>query len=210
MDMLIPLLVIVLLLVVVTSVLRKQRSHRRQKMIDHYRFPARVTAKVRQQYPHLTDQQVEQVITGLREYFHVCNAAGAAMVAMPSQVVDVAWHEFILFTRQYQQFCNAALGRFLHHTPAEAMESPTRAQNGIRRAWRIACIREGIRPKDADRLPLLFALDAELGIEDGFHYSLNCQGRKDSHYCASHIGCSSGCGGDSGGDSGCGGGCGGD
>ncbi len=49
---------------------------------------------------------------------------------MPSQVVDDAWHEFILFTRAYQQYCNKALGRYLHHTPAEAMDSPTIAQEG--------------------------------------------------------------------------------
>jgi hypothetical protein len=79
---------------------------------------------------------------------------------MPSQVVDDAWHEFILFTRQYQQFCERGLGRFLHHTPAEAMRSPTDAQDGIKRAWRLACQRDGIDPKAPQSLPLLFALDA--------------------------------------------------
>ena len=87
---------------------------------------------------------------------------------MPSQVVDVAWHEFILFTRDYRDFCQRGLGRFLHHVPAEAMAAPTDAQEGIRRAWYFACRDEGIAPRQAHRLPLLFALDAELGIADGF------------------------------------------
>jgi hypothetical protein len=77
---------------------------------------------------------------------------------MPSQVVDDAWHEFILFTRQYQQFCERGLGRFLHHTPAEAMRSPTDAQDGIKRAWRLACRRDGIDPKAPQSLPLLLRL----------------------------------------------------
>jgi hypothetical protein len=128
------------------------------------------------------------------------------MVSMPSQVVDVAWHEFILFTRKYEHFCSNAIGRFLHHTPAEAMESQTVAQAGIKKAWRISCLRENISPSSPTKLPLLFSIDAELSIPDGFEYSLNCKKNGSAGYCAGHIGCG-GCGGDSGG---CGGGCGGD
>ena len=96
---------------------------------------------------------------GLREYFHLCNIAGKRMVSMPSQAVDLAWHEFILFTKQYETFCTNAFGRFLHHTPAEAMTSPTVAQTGIKTAWRISCYREKMQPKSATRLPMLFAMD---------------------------------------------------
>jgi len=144
---------------------------------------------------------------------------------MPSQAVDVAWHEFILFTRAYQAYCARAIGRFLHHTPTEAMKTPTLAQEGIRRAWRLACAKEGIAPAAPTRLPLLFAIDGLLAIEDGYRYSLDCRDKSSplygDGYCAGHIGCASGCGGDSGcssdaggdggGDGGgCGGGCGGD
>ncbi|MET1079339.1 MAG: hypothetical protein ABWY06_15110 [Pseudomonas sp.] len=90
---------------------------------------------------------------------------------MPSQAVDLAWHECILHTRLYQHFCRPSLGRFLHHIPSEAM----RAQASIRRAWRLACAREGIDSKRSNRLQLLFALDAELGIVCGFRYQLHCR-----------------------------------
>ena len=120
----------------------------------------------------------------------------------------------ILFTRRYDQFCRNAFGRFLHHTPAEAMRSPTAAGDAIRRAWRLACAREQIDPRKPERLPRLFALDAALLIAGGFIYQLDClaAGNTGSGFCASHIGCAGGCSGDSGsadGDGG-GGGCGGD
>lgn len=200
---------------------------RRVAFINSYPFPTKVTESVKAKYPHLSDADVERVIDGLRSYFQACNQAGKKTVSMPSQVVDIAWHEFILFTRDYQQFCKRAFGRFLHHTPAEAMSSPIRAQNGIKRAWAHACQLEKIQPKAAYRLPLLFALDAQLKIPDGFTYTLNCQaypGQQSgdgttSPYCATHIGCSSsgskifGCAGGNGSDSGSsgcsGGGCGG-
>ncbi|HLO64229.1 MAG TPA: hypothetical protein VK165_14825 [Azonexus sp.] len=176
--------------------------------------------------PELDAVQRATVLDGLREYFLFCRQAGRRMVAMPSQAVDDAWHEFILFTRQYDSFCSGAFGCFLHHTPAEAMRSPTQASKGLRRAWRLACAHERIDSRTPDRLPRLFALDASLGIAGGFIYHLDCmaarQGGDAAGYCASHLGCSSGCGGggsgsdgcsgDSGsgsGDSGGGGGCGG-
>jgi hypothetical protein len=157
--------------------------------------------------------QVAKVIKGLHSYFHVSSQAGRRMVSMPSQVVDVAWHECILFTHDYQAFCRKALGRFLHHVPAEAMHSPTVAQQGIKHVWRLSCLLEGISPQSPDRLPLLFALDAELEFPDEFRYSLDCTkgGHRGNSFCGSHVGCSS-CGGDTGcgSDSGRGGGGGGD
>ena len=184
------------------------QKSRRTAFIDGYAFPGRVRDKVAEHYPHLSGPQLDDVMTGLREYFHICNLAGRRMVAMPSQVVDVAWHEFLLFTRQYRDFCKQGLGRFLDHTPAEAMESPTKAQNGIKRAWRLSCHRAKEDVKNPTALPVLFALDSQLAIADGFEYELNCL-TTDDKYCAGHIGGCGGCGGCSGGD-GCGGGCGGD
>lgn len=218
-DNLIPLVLAAIALFALYKAYRKARQARRGRLIDSYPFPQSIAAKVSKTYPHLSDAEVMRVMQGLREYFHLCNAAGRRMVSMPSQAVDVAWHEFILFTKKYEYFCKKALGRFLHHTPAEAMSSPTIAQKGIKRTWRLACLREGLQPRAADRLPLLFAMDAQLNIPGGFRYAMDCQRAPGSHYCATHIGCSSGfiggcssgctsgCGGDSsGGDGGCGGG----
>lgn len=35
----------------------------------------------------------------------------------PSLQVDLAWHEFILFTRLYHGFCEQHFSRFIHHSP---------------------------------------------------------------------------------------------
>lgn len=203
---------------------RRSAVVRRSRYIDGYVFPQTVKQRLLEKYPHLTSAQADMVLNGLRDYFHICNIAGKKLVSMPSQAVDVVWHEFILFTLQYQNFCKKALGRFLHHVPAEAMKRPTAAQQGIKLAWKIACQCENISPKSPDRLPRIFAIDALLAIPDGFSYALNCRNRNKNSdgtsagtYCAGDIGCSSGCGSSScasdssGADGGgsCGGGCGG-
>lgn len=205
------------LLTIATWGTHRYRRSQRVSYLDGYGFPSRLQRAVLKRYPHLQETQSRQVIDALRQYFHLCRIGGRRNIAMPSQVVDVAWHEFILFTRLYRTFCNRAFGRFLHHTPAEAMSSPEIAQRGIRNAWRLACRLEGIDPRHPERLPILFAIDSELGIDDGFHYVTDCRNiarHKDDApvYCASSIGCGSGCGsgcsGDSGGGSSCGSSCG--
>ncbi|TSE05461.1 hypothetical protein [Aquimarina algiphila] len=37
----------------------------------------------------------------------------------PSYLVNLVWHEFILFTRFYEQFCLKHYTRFIHHTPGK-------------------------------------------------------------------------------------------
>jgi hypothetical protein len=181
----------------------KRRQLRQLAFIESYQFHPALERRVLAKYPHLSAQQLVMVFDGLRDYFHLCQRARRRMVAMPSQVVDMAWHEFILFTKAYSHFSRAAIGRYLHHTPTEAMRTPTLAQEGIKRAWRLACAKESINPSHPHRLPLIFAIDGLLNIEDGFKYSLDCQDKSSpnygSGYCAGHIGCTSGCGGDSGG-----------
>jgi hypothetical protein len=187
----------------------RARRSRQLAYIRDYEFHPALARKVKEKYPHLSDENVKTVFQALRDYFHICNVARNRMVAMPSQVVDVVWHEFILFTRTYENFCKRAIGRFLHHTPTEAMRTPTSAEEGIKRAWRLACAKERMSPFHPKRLPLLFAIDGMLDIPDGFKYSLECRDRSSpmygSGYCAGHIGCASGCAGDSGGSSGSGG-----
>ena len=186
-------------------------SERRKLLqLATYGFPDHLQKRLQATYPHLTPEECAKVLDGLRQFFAISILAGGRRIAMPSQAVDEAWHEFILSTRAYQAFCQRVLGRFLHHTPAEAMLSPRYAQQGIRLAWRLACGRERIDPKRPARLPLLFAIDGALRIPGGYTYALNC-GLGGDRYCAGSIGCSSGCGGGGcSGDGGCGGGCGGD
>jgi hypothetical protein len=37
----------------------------------------------------------------------------------PSTTVDIGWHTFILYTREYADFCQRLGGRFIHHAPAD-------------------------------------------------------------------------------------------
>lgn len=40
----------------------------------------------------------------------------------PSKQVDIGWHAFLAYTRQYQEFCVKVAGRFIHHAPIDTPE----------------------------------------------------------------------------------------
>lgn len=182
---------------------RKEQQNKQLKYIKNYKFSPVLLKRVQEKHDYLTPANMKKVEEALRDYFYICNQAKGKMVAMPSEIVDVAWHEFLLFTREYQIFCKKAFGRFLHHTPTEAMKSKFSAQTGIKRAWRLACAKEKIDPQTPKKLPLIFAIDKKLNIKGGFTYALNCQSKSSTSsscggYCATDIGCTSSCVGASG------------
>ncbi len=193
---------------------------RRTEFIRTYSFPQGLLARLAAKYPDLTLKQQQLVARGLRKFF-LCNLmAKGEFVSMPSKVVDDLWHEFILFTKHYDAFCKKAFGKFLHHTPAVVLGSQSVANQGLRRTWVLACRDETIHPLTPSRLPLLFALDSKLNIENGFRYAPDCDALRDkpgdantlSVTCATEFGGSGGFGdlgfssdGGSDGGSGCGG-----
>jgi hypothetical protein len=205
---------------------------RRAEFIRTYTLPKGLFEKLVQRRPQLEGKDCSLVARALRQFFLAYLNSGRRMVSMPSQVADDLWHEFILYTREYERFCRQAFGGFLHHSPAVVMGSQAIADQGLRRVWWQCCKEENINPRKATRLPLLFALDAKLKIADGFNYVVNCDAvrRQGAHgggttratYCGADLspigasGCGgSGCsgggffGGDGGGSSdggGCGGG----
>ena len=204
---------------------------RREAYIRTYMFPPTVFAKFHKLRPTLDVKEQQLVARGLRQFFLAFHKSGRRRVAMPSQVVDELWHEFILCTREYEKFCQQAFDMFLHHTPAVTLGAERSDNEGLRRVWWFSCLEENIDPRKATRLPLLFAIDRKLGIANGFVYSLDCrrapaevaQGTAAGTQCAEAFGdsgvdggtdgfgCSAGdsAGGDGGDGGGCGGGCGG-
>lgn len=202
---------------------RFNRTLKRESFIRQFVFPNAVLQAVKKTYPHLEEKHLYLTAHALRSYFLVNLRAGSNVVGMPSRVVDVLWHEFILDTKAYQAFCSNAFGEFFHHIPAGNNNYRHSRNDGLRLTWRLACLEENIDPRKATRLPLLFAIDAKLNIPDGKVYDLETvkqAPRADSSSCGG-FGCSGssdthGHHGDGGGDSscsgdgGCGGGCGGD
>lgn len=59
---------------------------------------------------------VDEAIAEFRKFLCLF-AMGYRGMGMTSREVDEVWHTFILFTKDYAQFCEQTLGVFLHHQP---------------------------------------------------------------------------------------------
>jgi hypothetical protein len=151
------------------------RQLRRAEFIRSYRWPPGLLDKLSRQHPALQRKESALVSSGLRQFFLAYLMGGRKFVSMPSQVADDLWHEFILYTREYQSFCRQAFGTFLHHTPAVVLGENRQNNEGLRRVWWQCCKEESIDPRQPTRLPLLFALDAKLKIPNGFVYQADCE-----------------------------------
>lgn len=146
----------------------------RRTFIEQYRFPAVLRSKIRFKYPDLDEKQMFQVLEGLRQFFLVCAIANAVQrkrsFGMPSKIVDDAWHEFILMSREYSRFCDQAFGGYLHHTPAGAGDEPY--EKSLLRTLHQLKSRHTNHAGWAmlGGIPLLFALDKAMAVEGGQHF----------------------------------------
>jgi hypothetical protein len=163
--------------IVAGAAYRKQRGKRvraeRAAYIQKYAFPAELRNRLQRNHD-LTLEGSGRVLDGLRQYFLACLAAQRSPlskeVGMPSRAVDAAWHEFIVLTKEYASFCEKAFGRYLHHTPKAMMATPSnealantlhqlKGQSLTPAGWAMV-----------GTVPLLFAIDRELGFKDGHVY----------------------------------------
>ena len=145
----------------------------RAQFIQRYAFPPELRNRLQRNH-ELTLESSGRVLEGLRQYFLACLSAQRSPIAkevgMPSKAVDAAWHEFIVLTREYAAFCQQAFGKYLHHTPKAMMDTPTsaalantlhqlRGQSLSPAGWAMV-----------GSMPLIFALDRELGFKEGHVY----------------------------------------
>src|SRR3954463_15603574 len=105
-----------------TTIANKLRRTRRRAYIETYDFPVAFSNKLVEELGnrHRTDIALE----GLRAWYLACLYADGELIGMPSKLVDVAWHEMILRTREYHYFCSRAFGFYLHPSPDSTLDVP--------------------------------------------------------------------------------------
>ncbi|MCX8099423.1 MAG: hypothetical protein N3F11_10565 [Casimicrobiaceae bacterium] len=160
------------------------RSHRREAAralserlawIARYRFPPALENRLVEALPQLDRSAREQVLEHLRAYFLLVATRPGERLGMPSKAVDTAWHEFILLTRDYSEFCARAFGRDLHHAPHDGDLAARDAALGQTRyaieQSRVQLAALGAGPIAGGAAMTLFELDEQLGIPGGFSYT---------------------------------------
>lgn len=63
----------------------------------------------------VAEAQTPALLCEVLRFLDLCASAGQSLT--PSPTVDDAWHELVLCTRLYAEFCHEHFGRFIHHDP---------------------------------------------------------------------------------------------
>lgn len=64
-----------------------------------------------------TRAQAEELFTEVKKYLVLCELSHDMVIGMYSEMVDAAWHAFILFTSQYADYGQRYFGHYLSHAP---------------------------------------------------------------------------------------------
>ncbi|MFC6080970.1 glycine-rich domain-containing protein [Sphaerisporangium aureirubrum] len=96
----------------------------------------------------VTAEYAERVMTQALAFLQACALNPGAALA-PSKQVDVGWHTFILYTRDYAAFCDTVAGRFIHHRPTDDQDGASTGHTSTIGATVDAMTKAGL-PVDAD------------------------------------------------------------
>ncbi|RBQ11663.1 hypothetical protein DP939_44795 [Spongiactinospora rosea] len=85
---------------------------------------ARLVARIADEY-EMPAERATRVMEQALAFLIACSIHPHAGLS-PSPEVDKGWHAFLLFTREYGEFCQRYAGRFIHHHPGEPDSGVTR------------------------------------------------------------------------------------
>lgn len=67
------------------------------------------------------DDQALDIFSEMKKFLYISEIGQQKNILIeidePTQVIDRMWHHFILFTKDYQSFCNRFFGKMVHHAP---------------------------------------------------------------------------------------------
>ena len=89
-------------------------------------------------YRGMDEELAQRIMNEALAFLNLC-ARKTDTAYGPSELVDIGWHTFILYTKEYAAFCDRTAGRFLHHHPNDVPGE--RSEHGVLRRT-VAALRE--------------------------------------------------------------------
>lgn len=76
----------------------------------------RLTHRIVDDHDDIDLDKAEQIMDAALGFLKLC-ADHPDRRFSPTELVDIGWHTFILYTKSYAEFCEEYAGRFIHHEP---------------------------------------------------------------------------------------------
>lgn len=78
----------------------------------------------------IVQEEAEQIMDAALGFLKLCADYPGNKFA-PSTKVDIGWHTFLMYTKEYQEFCGKMGRKFIHHSPADDPDAKfSKEENG--------------------------------------------------------------------------------
>lgn len=169
---------------------RKSKEEDEKKDYENFKLSDSVKNKFKAKYPGITDLEVDLVWRALKSFldlvaqdshernsgifFKFKSKKKAKVFSMTSVIVDDLWHEFILDTRNYMNYCNKFCGGYIHHHPGtvkfETDFRNKRVEDEVIATF-LALLENMDDKNHINSIPLMFVVDEYLELNGGFRFN---------------------------------------
>ena len=142
--------------------LEKSDVQSKIKSVYDYTFPELLKKRYMNERDK-SEQEFQLVQLALKDWFSIFagNTNRTQFFDFPSKEVDELWHMFILFTKDYREFCQNYIGQFLDHVPLEESKEKHPKLTDLARTFM------AVKDKNDG---LLFKIDDMFGINNKYNY----------------------------------------
>lgn len=95
--------------------LTSESKMKSREEITSYKFPSLV--KRLEKELGLTHEDAETLYVSMLQFLYLAAHWRGKKAFYPPNMIDKAWHEFVVHTMDYYKFCMINFGFFLHHVP---------------------------------------------------------------------------------------------
>jgi hypothetical protein len=91
--------------------------------------------KLNKVHPEWDNHKIVQLIEEYRNFLFV--AGTSKTECTPSAEVDEVWHQHMLFTRDYREFCRTVFGKFIDHNPEKSTDKKDYSEQYLKTTQKI-------------------------------------------------------------------------
>lgn len=98
----------------------KDKKNNMKEYFLSYKIPLHIKGRFLREYPQYKQEDYKEIEQALLDYFWLFlpeNKKIGNFYTFPSKVADDLWHTFLLYSKEYREFCENSFGYVIDHIP---------------------------------------------------------------------------------------------